>query len=63
MRRYAALDVQGLVASDRWKDATSARRYQHVVVSEESRKAELLPVENSWKVEPETANPLAKKNA
>lgn len=46
MRRYAGMDIAGLLATDRWKDAASARRYQHVVVSEESRKAELLPVEN-----------------
>lgn len=46
MRRYANMDVAGLLATERWKDAASARRYQHVVVSEESRKAELLPTEN-----------------
>jgi hypothetical protein len=63
MRRYASLDVQGLLAIDRWKDAASARRYQHVVVSEESRKAELLPVENSWKPADENTNPLEEMNA
>jgi integrase len=63
MRRYAKLDVQGLLATQRWKDATSARRYQHVVVSEESCKAELLPLENSWKGDQEGANPLEKKHA
>lgn len=46
MRRYAGMDIAGLVATQRWKDPGSARRYQHVVVAEESRKAILLPVEN-----------------
>jgi integrase len=49
MRRYSGLDTKGLVATGRWKDETSASRYEHVVVSEESRKAILLPVENTWK--------------
>lgn len=44
MRRYAGLDTRGLVGTDRWKDAKSAARYAHVVVSEEARKAVLLPV-------------------
>ena len=43
MRRYAGLDTRGLVGTTRWKDAKSAARYEHVVVSEESRKASLLP--------------------
>ena len=63
MRRYAGLDTKGLVATGRWRDETSAARYQHVVVTEESRKALLLPVENSWKDDLETAKPLEKKNA
>ena len=63
MRRYAGLDTEGLVATGRWKDATSARRYQHLVVSEESRKAELLPVENAWKKPEIQPNPLEKKYA
>jgi hypothetical protein len=43
MRRYAGLDTRGLLGTTRWKDAKSAARYEHVVVSEESRKADLLP--------------------
>lgn len=43
MRRYAKLDTRGLVGTRRWKDLKSAARYEHVVVSEESRKADLLP--------------------
>lgn len=43
MRRYAKLDTRGLVGTKRWKDMKSAARYEHVVASEESRKADLLP--------------------
>lgn len=43
MRRYAHLDTRGLVGTGRWRDQKSAARYEHVVVSEESRKADLLP--------------------
>jgi integrase len=46
MRRYAGLDTKGLVATGRWKDRKSADRYEHVVVSEEARRAALLP----WKI-------------
>jgi integrase len=46
MRRYAGLDTTGLVATDAWRDRQSAARYEHVVVSEEARKAVLLPVES-----------------
>lgn len=49
MRRYAKLDLHGLVATERWKDPASAARYAHVVASEESQKADMLPVEKSWK--------------
>ncbi len=49
MRRYAGLDLHGLVATERWKDPASAARYAHVVASEESQKANMLPVEKSWK--------------
>jgi integrase len=49
MRRYAGLDLQGLVATEAWSDPASAARYAHVVASEESQKADLLPVEKSWK--------------
>ena len=44
MRREAGLDTKGLVATGRWKDRKSADRYEHVVVSEEAKKASLLPV-------------------
>lgn len=43
MRRYAGLDTTGLVATTRWKDRASAAIYEHVVASEEARKADLLP--------------------
>jgi integrase len=43
MRRFAGLDTKGLVATGAWKDRKSADRYEHVVVSEEARRAELLP--------------------
>lgn len=43
MRRYAGLDTRGLVGTGAWRDEKSAARYEHVVVSEESRKADLLP--------------------
>src|SRR5262245_56229273 len=43
MRRYAGLDTKGLVATGAWKDRKSADRYEHVEVSEEARKAALLP--------------------
>jgi integrase len=43
MRRYGGLDTRGLVATGRWKDRKSADRYEHVVVSEESMRATMLP--------------------
>lgn len=44
MRRYGGLDQLGLQSTGRWKDAKSVARYAHVVVSEEARRAALLPV-------------------
>lgn len=44
MRRYAHLDTKGLVGTGAWKDEKSASRYQHIVVSEEARRADMLPV-------------------
>ena len=41
MRREAGLDTKGLVATGAWRDRKSADRYEHVVVSEEARKAAL----------------------
>lgn len=49
MRQYGGLDLHGLVATERWKDPASAARYAHVVASEESKKANMLPVEKAWK--------------
>ncbi|WP_260855660.1 site-specific integrase [Mesorhizobium amorphae] len=59
MRRYAGLDTRGLVGTGRWRDEKSAARYEHVVASEESKRADLLPtprqprkaksVETAWK--------------
>lgn len=45
MRRYGGLDTRGLVGTGAWRDRASAARYEHVVVSEEAMKADLLPVE------------------
>lgn len=44
MRRYAKLDTKGLVGTGAWKDEKSASRYQHVVVTEEAQRADMLPV-------------------
>ena len=44
MRRYANMDSHGLLGTGAWKDAKSVGRYTHVVVSEESKRALLLPV-------------------
>lgn len=43
MRQYAKIDVQGLLATGAWRDPKSAARYQHVVASEASKAADLLP--------------------
>jgi integrase len=43
MRRYAGSDTKGLVATGAWKSEQSASRYAHTVVSEEAKRAELLP--------------------
>lgn len=44
MRRYGGLDTAGLVATKVWRDPQSAAVYEHVIQSEEARKADLLPV-------------------
>jgi integrase len=50
MRRYGGLDEIGLVATKRWKDARSAKRYAHAVAREEWAQVEALPpVEGTWK--------------
>ncbi len=46
MRRYGGADTRGLLGTGRWRDEKSARRYEHVVASEESRRADLLPTPN-----------------
>lgn len=43
MRIYGGLDTWDLTMTDRWSDEDSANRYSHVVVSEQSLKADLLP--------------------
>ena len=43
MRRYAGLDTKGLVDTGAWRDEKSAARYAHSVVTEEARRADLLP--------------------
>lgn len=43
MRRYGGADELGLLATGAWKDPKSVKRYVHVVVSEEARRADRLP--------------------
>lgn len=43
MSRYGDLDTFALTRTERWKDPRSADRYRHTHVSEESRRADLLP--------------------
>jgi len=47
MRKYAGLDTRGLVGTRAWRDPKSAERYEHVVSTEEARRAVLLPIENT----------------
>jgi hypothetical protein len=47
--RYAELDTIALTRTGRWKDPRSADRYRHGAVSEESRRADRLPVERQAK--------------
>ena len=44
MRRYAGSDTAGLIATGAWKPRQSAAVYEHVDVSEEARRADLLPI-------------------
>lgn len=44
MHHYGKLDTFGLVRTNRWKHPDSADRYRHTKVSEEARRADLLPV-------------------
>lgn len=57
MRRYAGLDTRGLVGTGRWRDQKSAARYEHVVASEESKRADLLPTPRSRKNATRTQSP------
>lgn len=43
MRYYAGADLQGLVATNNWRDPRSAARYAHVVAREEWDRVEKLP--------------------
>jgi Site-specific recombinase XerD len=49
MRRYAGADSQSLIATGAWKDRKSVERYSHTIVSEESKRALLLPVPKARK--------------
>jgi integrase len=49
MRRYGGLDTRGLVGTGAWADEASAARYEHVVASEEAKRADLLPTERRIK--------------
>ena len=49
MRRYGGLDLQGLVATRRWRSVKSAQRYAHVVAREEWARVEMLPSAASGK--------------
>lgn len=49
MRRYGGLDTRGLVGTGAWLDEKSAARYEHVVATEEARRADLLPVDDGKK--------------
>jgi integrase len=44
MSNYGQLDTFGLTRTERWRDPRSADRYRHTAVSEEARRADLLPV-------------------
>lgn len=44
MHHYGQLDTFGLVRTNRWKHPDSADRYRHTKVSDEARRADLLPV-------------------
>ena len=43
MRRYGGADLQGLVATGRWRDERSARRYTHAAAHEEWDRVDALP--------------------
>lgn len=43
MRRFGGADLQGLVATGRWRDPRSAARYAHVISHEEWARVDRLP--------------------
>lgn len=60
MRRYGGADLQGLVATGRWRDERSARRYTHTAASEEWDRTDLLPsLGESVDLPPEMPKPKA----
>lgn len=44
MRQYAGLDTSGLVATGAWRSHSAARVYEHLDITVEARKADLLPL-------------------
>jgi integrase len=59
MRRFGGADLQGLVATGRWRDPRSAARYAHVVSHEEWSRVDLLPSRGT-EVELPTPEPKTK---
>jgi integrase len=59
MRRFGGADVQGLVATNRWRDARSAARYTHVDAHQEWDRVDALP-DAGWGNDGETGLPLPK---
>jgi hypothetical protein len=61
MRRFGGADIQGLVATGRWRDPRSAARYTHTAAHEEWDRTDLLPsmgksVESPLQIEKRKAN-------
>jgi hypothetical protein len=49
LHQYGGLDLQGFVATERWRGPKSAGRYTHVVAREEWQRVESVPsVEVLW---------------
>jgi integrase len=57
MRRFGGADLQGLVATNRWRDPRSAARYTHVTAHEEWDRVDDLP---SWGKSGELPLPIPK---
>jgi integrase len=57
MRRFGGADLQGLVATNRWRDPRSAARYAHVAAHEEWDRVDDLP---SWGKSGELPSPESK---